>query len=450
MKHKNQFKMAALLLPLFVMGCGSESSDSNVITVMDGYLHHASICIDRNSNSSCQLDEQLLLKTNELGQIEIDASDAKYPIIAMAIAGTTYDSDQLTPISQSYSLIAPPNANYITPFTTLAVLNNLSLQSLAERFDINYEAINRDYVKDTQAESQLAHLIARAITPFLANQLPANDVLELNAKVEQITAFSLNEQDSGVDLSAINISFNDELQVFYSKPKETSISPYVSDRTFIYTRFSTFTSEYYGYEEEITFNNGYISYFNINDEYTLERNRLLYGDRSFSFLVMNDDYFLSFTQDNNLGLWTNDTIWISPTIEIESSFVAGQTWYHLRDINGTIGKEDATPKLTKLEFDATNSVVVTPEGEEGFTTSWEVKDWTNWEEDIYRVIYIEFPESQQNRPSLRGENRMILEMKLVSDKISVATNHSTMAVVPENLLIKEENLAKVIYRAWLN
>jgi len=43
MKHKNQIKMAALLLPLFVMGCGSESSDSNVITVMDGYLHHASI-----------------------------------------------------------------------------------------------------------------------------------------------------------------------------------------------------------------------------------------------------------------------------------------------------------------------------------------------------------------------------------------------------------------------
>jgi len=165
---------------------------------------------------------------------------------------------------------------------------------------------------------------------------------------------------------------------------------------------------------------------------------------------MNDDYFLSFTEDNNLGLWTNDSIWSSPTIQIENSFVAGQTWYHLRDINGTIGKEDATAKLTKLEFDATNRVVVTPEGEEGFTATWEVKDWTNWEEDVYRVILIEFPESQQNRPSLRREDRMILEMKLVSDKISVVTNHSTLAVVPENLLIKEEDLARVIYRAWLN
>jgi len=452
MKHKNQLRIATLLLPALIMGCGSDSdsSDSKVITVMDGYLHNASICIDRNSNSSCEVDEALPQKTNELGQIEIDSADAQYPIMAMAIAGTTYDSDQLTPISQSYTLIAPANSDYVTPYTTLAYLNNSSLQVLAEQFAINYVAISSDYVKDTQSESQLAHLIARAITPFFDQQLLANDVAELNTNLEQITALAQTELSSGVDLDAINISYNTELEVFYSRPKETSISPYISDRSFVYTRFSTYRAEVYGPEDEITFNNGVISYFNINDEYTLERNKLLYGDRSFSYLIMNEHYLLSFTEDNDLGMWTDDSIWSNPGVQIENSFVAGQTWYHLRDINGTIGKESATAKLTKLEFDSGNSVVVTPEGEDGFTAVWEVKDWVSWEDKTYRVIHIEFPESEQSRPSLRKEDRMVLEMKLVTDKISVATHHSTWAVVPENLLIKDENLARVLYRTWLN
>ena len=450
MKHKKQLRIATLLLPSLIMGCGSDSSDSKVITVMDGYLHNASICIDRNSNSSCEVDEALQQKTNELGQIEINLADAQYPIMAMAIAGTTYDSDQLTPISQSYTLIAPANSDYITPYTTLAYLNNISLQMLAEQFSINYVAISRDYLIDTQSESQLAHLIARSITPFLDQQLPANDVSGLNANLEHITALAKTELSSGVDLSAINISYNTELEVFYSRPKETSISPYITDRSFVYTRFSTYSAEVYGLEDEITFNNGVISYFNISDEYTLERNKLLYGDRSFSYLIMNEHYFLSFTEGNNLGMWTDDSIWGSPTVQIEADFVSGKTFYHLRDINGTIGQEDATPKLTKLEFDTPNRVVVTPEGEEGFTAVWEVKDWTNYQDETIRVIHIEFPESQQNRPSLRKEDRMILEMKLVTDKISVATHHSTLAVVPENLLITDENLARVIYNAWLN
>jgi len=452
MKHKNHLRIATLLLPALIMGCGSDSdsSDSKVITVMDGYLHNASICIDRNSNSLCEVDETLPEKTNELGQIKIDSADAQYPIMAMAIAGTTYDSDQLTPISQSYTLIAPANSDYVTPFTTLAYLNNSSLQILAEQFAINYGAISSDYVKNTESESQRAHLIARAITPFFDQQLLANDVAELNTNLEQITALAQTELSSGVDLDAINISYNTELEVFYSSPKETSISPYISDRSFVYTRFSTYRAEFYGLEDEVTFNNGVISYFNINDEYTLERNKLLYGDRSFSYLIMNEDYLLSFTEDNDLGMWTDDSIWSNPTVQIENSFVAGQTFYHLRDINGTIGKESATAKLTKLEFDSENSVVVTPEGEDGFTAVWEVKDWVNWKDETYRVIHIEFPEGQQNRPSLRKEDRMVLEMKLVSDKISVVTNHLTLAVVPENLLIKDENLARVIYRTWLN
>jgi len=427
-----------------------ETPVMKTITVIDGYLHNASICIDRNSNSSCEVDEKLLLTTNELGQIEVDTADAVFPIIAQAEAGVTVDSDQQAPLSHSYELIAPANADYITPFTTLAYLNNISLQALAEQYNINASAISGDYVSDQLDQSQLAHLIARSITPFLTPQLANNDIAELKTTVKKITELALNELANATNLSTINISYNSQLARFYSKPKATTLSSYLEDHSFVYTRFSNHSALDLWPEDDITFNNGIISYINTNEAYTIAKNTLSYGSLSYSFLIMNDNYFLSFSEDNNLGMWTNGSIWNYPTIAIENDFVAGKTLYHLRDINGTLGQDVATPILTKLEFGDENTVTVTPEGEPGFVANWEVSDWTDGDNNTYRTLYIEFPESEQNRASLRREDAMLLAMKLITNKVSVATNHYTMAEVPENLIIADEALARLMYRTWLN
>ena len=457
MKYKRRLRMATLMLPLFVTGCGSDSSpnpvgqETKTITVIDGYLYNASICIDRNRNKICELNEEIESKTNELGQVKIALADAEYPIIAKAKMGITTDTDQVTPLTTSYELIAPANADYVTPFSTLAHLGNLSLQALAEKIGVDYAVINNDYVADSRDESQVAHLLARSMTPFLQEQVIENNLSTLDERVGEIRTVILKQVNDGVELSTIDISYDAQSSVFYTKPKVTSIEPHIGGKSFIYSIFSNhyIANGPINYENSISFNGSTISYLGNQEPYLLDGNKLRYGDNSFTFFIINEDYFFSFSEDNNPGIWTNDSLFPVPDIQVEADFVAGKTLYHLRDIN-TSDHNNPLPKLTKLEFDNNDKVIVVPEGEDGFMASWQVKDWTNQHGATYRTIYIEFPEEQQNRASLKFENSMILEMILVSDELSVATNHSSIALVTENLIINDENFARLLYRKWLN
>ncbi|MCG7586596.1 hypothetical protein [Photobacterium sp. OFAV2-7] len=456
MNNNKRLRTAILIFPLFVIGCDGGSSSTAVsqetktITVIDGYLYNATVCIDRNKNKRCDLNEEIAQRTNELGQVKIELADAQYPIIAKAIAGITTDSDKVTPLTQSYELIASANANYVTPFSTLAHLDNLSLQELAEKIGVDYAAISRDYVSDKQHESQVAHLLARTITPLLEEQAIDNDSSSLNERVGEIRTLIHQKENAGIDLSAIDISYDTHSGVFYSKPKVTSVESRISEQAFIYTIFSNhYIANGHNYDEIISFNDGTISYLGNQELYRLDGNALLYGNKSFTFLIMNDDYLFSFSEDNNPGIWTQGSTPSRPAVQIEDDFVAGKTFYHLRDIN-TSDVTTPLPKLTKLAFDNKDTVVVTPEGESGFTASWQVKDWTNHNDETFRTIYIEFPEDQQNRASLKNEKSMILEMIFVSNEVSVAINHSSIALVNDNLVINDANFARLIYRKWLN
>jgi len=457
MKYKRRLRMATLMLPLLVTGCGSDPSpnpvgqETKTVIVIDGYLHNASICIDRNRNKICELNEEIESKTNELGQVKIALADAEYPIIVKAIAGVTTDSDQLTPLTKSYELIASANADYVTPFSTLAHLGDLSLQAYADSVGVDYAAISNDYVADTQNTSKAAHLLARTITPLLEERAVDNGMTTLNQRVGEIRTVILKQVNDGVELSTINISYDTQSGVFYSKPKVTSIESHISGKSFTYSIFSNhyIANGPINYENTISFNDSTISHLGNQKLYQLDGNKLRYGDKSFTFFIINEDYLFSFAEDNNPGIWTNDSLFSAPDIQIEADFVAGKTLYHLRDIN-TSDYNNPLPKLTKLEFDNNDNVIVVPEGEDGFMASWQVKDWTNQHGATYRTIYIEFPEEQQSRASLKHEKSMILEMILVSNELSVATNHSSIALVTENLIINDENFARLLYLKWLN
>ncbi|TMP42423.1 hypothetical protein CWB96_11320 [Pseudoalteromonas citrea] len=458
----NQYKFLAPLMaviPLLITGCGGGSSDGGVvntpvvpqtktITVMDGYLHNATVCIDTDRNSVCSLSEQLSTLTNEMGQIVITLDNAQYPIIAKAKAGVTYDSDRLSVLTQSYELIAAAGADRITPFTTLAYLNELSVEDLAIKFGLEHEAITADYVKNTDIESQFSHLIARSVTLALAIEVVANDLEALNSQVEQITTLAKEALNQGVDLTSIDITYNSLLGELYSQPKDTHIDSYIAGKSFIQTTFSNHhIINGNDYDELVSFNDGVISYRGNDLEYKLIHNKLSYGDSRFTFVVMNEEYALSFSEQNDLAIWTDSSIFSKGEVNIDKSFVSGKTLYHLRDIN-TSDEGNALPKLTELKFNTEGQVVVTPKGEEGFMSSWEVKDWIDHNGDMYRVVLIEFPQTQQNRPSLKEENAMILEMRLMSDEISIVKNHNTLTLVRENLIISDKKLAEIVYQTW--
>lgn len=456
MKYKTQLRTATLVFPLIIAGCGSGGSstesaaqDTKTITVIDGYLNNASICIDRNSNKICEIDEELASKTNELGQVKIALADAAYPIIVKAIAGVTTDSDQLTPLTKSYELIASANADYVTPFSTLAHLGDLSLQAYADSVGVDYAAISNDYVADTQNASKAAHLLARTITPLLEERAVDNGLTTLNQRLGEIQTHILKEVNDGVDLSTIDISYDTQSSMFYSKPKVTSVGTHITGQSFTYSVYSNhFDANGTGFENTISFSNDNISYLGNQVQYQLNGNKLIYGANSFTYLIMNDNYFLSFSENNDPGIWTKDAMSAKPTVQVENNFVAGKTLYHLRDINN-YNYDKAEPKLTKLVFDDKDQVTVTPEGEVGFTATWQVKDST-MNNATLRTISIEFPDGEQDRDSLKSENAMTLEVIFVSNELSLAINHSSNALINENFIISDENLAKLMYRKWLN
>jgi len=458
MKYVVLLKHITLFTCLCIAGCGgggsstpeSKESVKKVITVIDGYLHNASICIDRNSNSICDVGEKITEKTNELGQVKIDLKDAQYPLIAQITAGVTTDSDKATQLEASYELIAPANADFITPFSTLAVLDDISLLALSAKLNVNYDAISTDYIANTEIEFKAAHLIARAITPLLHEKLGDNDRLLLNEKVIAISELVAEKINADVDLSTIEISFDDIQKVFYSTPKIANLKSLIVDKSFIYSIYSNhYIANGHFYDMDASFSDKTISLLGKETTFSFAKNILSYGDSSFEFLIANDKFMFSFAQDNTPGIWADDVLIDMATDPIENSFVAGKTIFHLRDINNS-NLNQAEPILTKLVFDDEGSVIVTPEGEEGFIATWEVMDWSDLNNNTYRIIYIDFPLDQQKRARLRNEKSMRLEVIFRSPEISVATNFSSIALITDNFLIENESLANLIYNKWRN
>lgn len=118
---------------LTIYGCGGGSDTpapaptptptANVpITVIDGPIQNATVCLDKNGNGLCDTGEPSD-KTNASGNasLTVDAADAgKYPVIA--IVGTdAIDTDRPnTPITVPFTLSAPADqTSVVSPLTTL-------------------------------------------------------------------------------------------------------------------------------------------------------------------------------------------------------------------------------------------------------------------------------------------------------------------------------------------
>ncbi len=139
---KKQLIVAATLLAVgLVSGCGggSDSAMTNqnsvgksVIagTVADGYLVNATVFLDRNKNYQLDSDETFTTtKGDGSYTFKIDATDLdsngklKYPVVALAIAGQTYDLDDQVvdqPDKKIYltkSYVMSMNAVSVTPST---------------------------------------------------------------------------------------------------------------------------------------------------------------------------------------------------------------------------------------------------------------------------------------------------------------------------------------------
>ncbi len=125
---KQLLTFAALLTVGLIAGCGSGgSTPASVATVSgkvaDGYLKHAEVFLDRNGTYQWDgVEPETTTDVNGFFSMTVSATDAaNFPVVARAIAGTTFDMD--TPssaIASSYVMSAPAGTSgFISPMSSL-------------------------------------------------------------------------------------------------------------------------------------------------------------------------------------------------------------------------------------------------------------------------------------------------------------------------------------------
>lgn len=127
---------AAVLLAGTIAGCGGGSGSTPSGTtsvagkVADGYLENATVFMDKNGNYILDAGEPFTTTdANGSYTLTVDPADVgQYPIVAIAVAGVTYDRTDVsatTPITHSYLLSMPKESvsgtvtsNFISPLST--------------------------------------------------------------------------------------------------------------------------------------------------------------------------------------------------------------------------------------------------------------------------------------------------------------------------------------------
>lgn len=190
-------QLQVILCAIILVGCGGGGTDTTGpvttppvgtnpqpvvlnVTALDGYLQNAHVYIDLNENY--QFDEtEPSAMTDANGQVSFTVTDIAEglikPIIVEAVAGQTIDLSTGLSVAQSYTMVAPPASEVVSPLTTLAQLNfvhgqfsdiDSAISEVKTQLGLSQDSnLMADYLASGSADETL-YAIARA----LVTQLP--------------------------------------------------------------------------------------------------------------------------------------------------------------------------------------------------------------------------------------------------------------------------------------
>ncbi|MFS1922790.1 DUF1566 domain-containing protein [Vibrio lentus] len=201
--------MSVSLVSTMLMACGGAESDpklkqsqtqpnsQNISGIaLDGYLHNAKVCLDKNSNAMCDSADGEIATTDAEGrfQLDVDNDVAQYPVLVEAVAGITIDMDSPNqPIESGFTLEVPSNnSNVISPMTSLiasvsktsGISFDEATQLVASDLGIDKQLAVGDYSASNSAISREVHMFARGVTRVLQEAQMAS----VDAGVDQVNA----------------------------------------------------------------------------------------------------------------------------------------------------------------------------------------------------------------------------------------------------------------------
>ncbi|MCQ1058634.1 hypothetical protein LRP52_17760 [Photobacterium sp. ZSDE20] len=376
----------SVLTAITLSGCGSSSDDnppppsenSRSITVIDGYLGRAEVCVDRNANNVCDKDEFLGI-TNDDGTFTIPAVDSNYPVLTRAIAGFSLDSDRIGYVRNTYEMVANADSSVVTPFTTLAKSANMTVEELANELDLPTSVISGDYVSAKQGDNAEDAVVAHALARSLVNELPAN-AAELNGESLKEAAADINNaisshvNDNGHDsLDDVDFVIDSSGDVVTEDVISDLQSYLIGDET-VWNMVSLNGS--YAQDEGI---------FAVElDEdkmcvtadmgefcalYSVEGNVLSFDGESDEFIYTSSNIAFAVPAEGDLSFWTTDNLIDGSSMEFASTDFSDKTWFMVFD--------DATnqmpvPIFVEFQFKENGRITFVEDGEDDFYGDWAI------------------------------------------------------------------------------
>ncbi|CAH6974277.1 conserved hypothetical protein [Vibrio chagasii] len=207
---RNPYKLAGVsLVSTMLVACGGADSDpklsqsqtqpksSNISGIaLDGYLHKAKVCLDKNGNAMCDSADGDIATTDAKGQFQLDVDDdlAQYKVLVEAVAGITVDMDSPNQaIESGFTLEVPSNnSDVVSPVTSLiASVSKTSgisfddaTELVANDLGIDKSLALGDYSSSNSAKSREVHMFARGVTRVLQEAQKAS----VDAGVDQVNA----------------------------------------------------------------------------------------------------------------------------------------------------------------------------------------------------------------------------------------------------------------------
>ena len=170
---------------LTIYGCGGggggvETADVD-ITVVDGPIKNATVCLDKNFNGACDPDEPSG-KTDAAGKIKLKVAKAdvnQYPVLA--VVGTDAEDVDTGAVPVAFTLKAPADKSaVVSPLTTMVqtLLEGSGLSTAEAEAKVKADtglnvSLFDDFTKGNSADQKAAQTIARLIVITTQQQTTA-------------------------------------------------------------------------------------------------------------------------------------------------------------------------------------------------------------------------------------------------------------------------------------
>ncbi|OIQ26778.1 hypothetical protein [uncultured Vibrio sp.] len=416
---------------------GVESqSQTSTYKAIDGYLIDADIYVDRNRNGAADSTELLENKTNDNGEFTLEESDKNYPIIIKAIAGQTYDSDKGGRLAEGFEFIAQPGIDIVSPFSTIAFDENLSLDALAGQFNLPSSVVSGDYVHQ-KSESEYGdsaaqvHALARALTQVIGDS-SSSDLINTAQDIKNEIDSDLN---AGKDLNKLLYKVGSGGAIStVAMPK--TLKEHFLDETFYYVH----TNKYQFIDEGIIA----VDFYEATQTFTAGSNAprtsdIQYYTKGFKVgsdnldevIYISEDITILVTGYGELGFMTKKDVKNAYTNTYQDAVEAdyrGKTYYHFWDDSSVAV---VRPSYVELTFSAQGNTVDLTEN--GLTRT---LNWTIQGNDLVVLSALDGNDWTISRTTIASEDFIIFN----------AGRESNLSV--PYFMTEHKALAEAIYSEW--